>query len=197
MEDGYGVKAESAKKQPTSAKLRRMELPGLSQRNGFLQMSVLLFARVGLQFGEGGVYPELCTRLHGIFFVVLSAGKNSSDTWWHGGGVAHGRTQGVWYFCQFLPQVIHQTEYLCHDRPTCFSWPREEPITFSRDGYRSYLNNSLSLLDRTFFHILALSPPPKVIHRSKWKIAICIPWSTINKCSLVPIWIKPTDSFNK
>lgn len=43
-------------------------------------MSVVLLAGVGLEFGQGGVYPELRTRLHGVFFVVVSTSQKQQKT---------------------------------------------------------------------------------------------------------------------
>lgn len=38
-------------------------------------MSVLLFTGVSLEFGQSSVYPELCTGLHRVFFVVVSTSQ--------------------------------------------------------------------------------------------------------------------------
>lgn len=68
-----------------------------SSDEDFLQMSIILFPGVSLEFGQSSVYPEMGARLHRVLFVVISEsqkryrcvtrkyGKDltSSETW-HG-----------------------------------------------------------------------------------------------------------------
>lgn len=41
------------------------------------QVGVVLLSRVGLQFGQSSVNPEMDTWLHGVIFVVLSTRKSA------------------------------------------------------------------------------------------------------------------------
>lgn len=59
----------------TANSVEEVESPPLPWRHVVSQVSVLVVAEVGLEFGQSGVHPELCTGLHGVVFVVLPASQ--------------------------------------------------------------------------------------------------------------------------
>lgn len=71
------LKMDSDTKNSQNCEGKQSSVESLSSHDEMsLQVSVVLF-RVSLEFGQSGVYPELCTRLHRVLFVVVPTSQKS------------------------------------------------------------------------------------------------------------------------